>query len=60
MLLDANAARAFLAEFARQLQQHLAQSLFAVNRHQVGDDLLLVSDPHRQVLREALKQRVMA
>ena len=33
---DADAARIFLAECARQLQQRLAQSLFAVNRHQVG------------------------
>jgi hypothetical protein len=55
---DADAARIFLAEFARQLQQHLAQSLFAIDRHQAGDDLLLIGNPHRQVLREALKQRV--
>jgi hypothetical protein len=47
---DAYAPRVFLAEGARQLQQRLTQSLFAVNRHQIGDDLLLVSDPHRQVL----------
>jgi hypothetical protein len=60
MLLDADAARAFLAESSRQSQQHLAQSLFTVNRHQVGDDLLLVSYPHRQVLHKAFKQRVTA
>jgi hypothetical protein len=47
---DAYAPRVFLAEGARQLQQRLTQSLFAVNRHQIGDDLLLISDPHRQVL----------
>jgi hypothetical protein len=57
---DAYAPRIFLAEFARQSQQRLAQSLFAVNRRQVGDDLLLVSDPRRQVLHEARKQRVTA
>jgi len=39
--LDADAARVFLAKFARQLQQRLAQALYAVNRNQVGDDLLL-------------------
>ena len=41
---DAYAAMVFLAEFARQLQQRLAQPLFAVGRRQVGDDLLLVGD----------------
>ena len=41
--LDADAARVFLAELARQLQQRLAQALFAVNRNQVGDDLMLKS-----------------
>ena len=55
---DANAARVFLAECASQLQQRLAQSLFAINRHQIGDDLLLVGNAHCQVPHEALEQRV--
>src|SRR4030095_12879717 len=55
---DANAARVFLAHSARQIQQCLPQALFAIDRHQIGDDLLLIGDPHRQVLHETLKQRV--
>jgi hypothetical protein len=42
------------------VQQRLAQSLFAVDRRQIGDDLLLVGDSHRQVLHEAREQRVAA
>ena len=41
-------------------QLRFSQSLFAVHRHQVGDDLLLIGDAHRQVAHEALKQRVAA
>jgi hypothetical protein len=49
-----------LAEFACQLQQRLAQPLFAINHQQVGDHLLLLGNAHHQILHEALKQRVMA
>jgi len=54
---DADAARVFLAEFAGQLQQGLAQPLFAVHGHQVGDDLLLVGNAHRKVLHKVLPQK---
>ena len=57
---DASALLVLLAQCARQLQQRLAQSLLAVHRHQIGDDLLLVGNAHRQVAHETFKQRVAA
>ena len=53
---DASATRLFLAQRARQLQQRLAQSLLAVHRHQIGDDLLLVSNAHGQISDKPLEQ----
>ena len=58
--LDANAARVLLAHGAGQLQQRLGQPLFAVRRDQIGDDVLLVGDAHRQVAYKSLRQRVAA
>src|SRR5678815_3852200 len=46
---DTSALLVSLAQCARQLQQRLAQSLLAVHRHQIGDDLLLVGDAHGEV-----------
>jgi hypothetical protein len=40
----------------RQVQERLAQPLFAVQRHQIGDGLLLVSDAHRQLAHKACQQ----
>lgn len=59
-VFEAQAERVLLAKFAGQLQQGLAQSLFAVDRHQVGDDLLLLRDARGQILHEAFEQRVAA
>ena len=53
---DANAPRIFLAELSGYLQQRLPETLLAINCHQVGDDLLLVGNPHRQILDEALEE----
>ena len=58
--LDTNAARIFLAHGAGQLQQRLAQPLLAIDRDEIGDDLLLVGYAHRQVAHEPLIQRVVA
>lgn len=57
---DTNAARIFLTQGAGELQQRLTQTLFAIHCHQVGDDLLLIGNAHRQIAHEALKQRVAA
>src|SRR5581483_11233179 len=56
--LDADAARVFLAHGAGELQQSLAEPLLAIDRHQVGDDLLLIGDARRQIAHEPLRQRV--
>ena len=45
----------FLPMRASQLQQGLAQPLFAIDGHQVGDDLLLVGNTHRQVAHETFE-----
>src|SRR6185295_9979109 len=56
--LDANAPRIFLSQLFGDLQQGLSQTLLAINRHQVGDDLLLVRNTHSQVLDEAFEEGV--
>ena len=58
--LDANAARIFLAQRAGELQKRFPQALFAIDRHEVGDDLLLVSNADGEVANETFKQRVPA
>ena len=50
----------FLPMVRASCNKRLAQPLFAIHRHQIGDDLLLVGNAHGQVSREALKQRVAA
>lgn len=57
---DAKAARLFLAECVRQLQQRLAEPLLAIHRHHIGDELLLVGNAPGQIAHETVKQRVAA
>lgn len=56
--LDANAPRIFLAELSGDLQQRLPKALLAINRHEIGDDLLLVGNSHGQILDKAFEERV--
>src|SRR5437868_704636 len=58
LYFDANAPRVFLAELPGDLKQRLTQALLAINGHEVGDYLLLVRDPHRQVSDEAFEERI--
>lgn len=55
-LFNADAARVLFAQVVRQLQQRLAQALFAVHRQQVGDGRLLVGKARRQVVDQAGQQ----
>jgi len=50
----------FLPSLRASCNNVFAQSLFAIDRHQIGDDLLLIGNPHCQILHETLKQRVAA
>ena len=55
---DAGALLVSLAQGAGQLQQRLAQALLAVHRHQIGDNLVLLGDAHRQISDKSLQQQV--
>src|SRR6185369_10213250 len=50
--------RVFLAELFGDLQESLSQALLAINRDEVGDDLLLVRNPNGQILDEAFEKIV--
>jgi hypothetical protein len=50
-----DAAQVFPAQLTGQLQERLAQALFAVHCYQIGDYLLLFSNTHHQVLHKAFK-----
>ena len=52
---DADAARVFFAQFSCQLQQGFTKALFAVYSHQIGNDYLLIGNPHGKVFYEAYK-----
>ena len=45
----------FLPMVRASCNKRLAQPLFAIDRHQVGDDLLLVGNAHRQVAHETFE-----